>query len=120
MNSVNLIGRLTRDPELRTTNGGTPVCTLRLAVPRPPKDDGDAGAVFVDVTTFARQAEAVAEHMAKGRQVAVAGRLEYREWTGEDGSPRSRHEVVASQIDFLDARHRPEADDADHNHDAAA
>jgi len=77
MNSVNLIGRLTRDPELRTTNGGTPVCTLRLAVPRPPKDDGDAGAVFVDVTTFVRQAEAVAEHMVKGRQVAVSGRLEY-------------------------------------------
>ncbi|MDQ3570040.1 MAG: single-stranded DNA-binding protein [Actinomycetota bacterium] len=110
MNSVNLIGRLTRDPELRTTNGGTPVCTLRLAVPRPPKDGSDQGAVFVDVTAFARQGEAVAEHMAKGRQVAVTGRLEYREWTGEDGSPRSRHEVVASQIDFVDPRQRPDAD----------
>lgn len=101
MNTVNLIGRLTADPQLRNTNGGTPVCTLRLAVPRPPKDGDEQDAVFVDVTTFSRQAEAVAEHLAKGRQVAVTGRLEYRQWTGEDGSPRSKHEVVAAQIDFL-------------------
>lgn len=113
MNTVNLIGRLTADPQLRNTNGGTPVCTLRLAVPRPPKDGDDQSAVFVDVTTFARQAEAVAEHMAKGRQVAVTGRLEYRQWTAEDGSPRSKHEVVAAQIDFL-------ARPADHSQPEAA
>lgn len=114
MNTVTLIGRLTADPQLRNTNGGTPVCTLRLAVPRPPKDGDDQSAVFVDVTTSARQAEAVSEHMAKGRQVAVTGRLEYREWTGEDGSPRSKHEVVASQIDFLArpmGQSQPEATD---------
>ena len=101
MNTVNLIGRLTADPQLRNTNGGTPVCTLRLAVPRPPRDGSNQEATFVDVTTFARQAEAAAEHLAKGRQVAVTGRLDCREWTGEDGSPRSKHEVVAAQVDFL-------------------
>ena len=112
MNTVNLIGRLTADPQLRNTNGGTPVCALRLAVPRPPKDGSDQGAMFVDVTAFARQAEAVAEHLAKGRQVAVTGRLEYREWTSEDGSPRSKHEIVAAQVDFLAlpaSQNQPEA-----------
>jgi single-strand DNA-binding protein len=100
MNTVNLIGRLTADPELRYTNGGTPVCTLRLAVNRPPKDGQDQGGVFIDVVSFSRQAEAVAEHLAKGRQVAVSGRLEYRQWQGDDG-PRSKHEIIANQIDFL-------------------
>lgn len=101
MNTVSLIGRLTADPELRTTNGGTPVCTARLAVNRARKDGQDQGAVFIDVVSFGRQAEAVAEHLAKGRQVAVTGRLEYRQWEAADGSPRSRHEVIANQIDFL-------------------
>lgn len=101
MNNVNLIGRLTADPELRYTAGGTPVCTLRLAVNRPRKDGADQGAVFVDVVSFARQAEAVAEHLAKGRQVAVSGRLEYRQWESADGSAHSKHEVIANQVDFL-------------------
>ncbi len=95
MNTVNLIGRLTADPELRHTAGGTPVCTVRLAVNRPRKDGQDQGAVFVDVVSYSRQAEAVAEHLGKGRQVAVTGRLEYRQWEGQDGSPRSKHEVTA-------------------------
>ncbi len=51
--------------------------------------------------SFSRQAEAVAEHLAKGRQIGVTGRLEYRQWEGQDGSPHSKHEVVANQIDFL-------------------
>lgn len=101
MNTVSLIGRLTADPELRNTNGGTPVCTVRLAINRPPKDGKDQGAVFIDVVSFSRQAEAVAEHLGKGRQIAVTGRLEYRQWEGQDGSPHSKHEVVANQIDFL-------------------
>lgn len=101
MNTVNLIGRLTADPELRHTNGGTPVCNLRLAVNRPRKDGQNQGAVFIDVVSFSRQAEAVAEHMTKGRQVAVTGRLEYRQWEGNDGSPHSKHEIIANQVEFL-------------------
>jgi single-strand DNA-binding protein len=104
MNSVNLIGRLTKDPELRYTPNGNAVCTLRLAVTRRKRNGDDQGAVFIDVVSFGTRAEAVAEHMTKGRQVAVSGRLEYQEWKAQDGSPRSRHEVIAEQVQFLGSR----------------
>lgn len=101
MNTVHLIGRTTADPELRTTPGGTVVCTLRLAVNTPPRDGKEQPAMYVDVVSFGAQAEAVGRHVGKGRQVGVSGRLSYRRWEAEDGSPRSKHEVVANQIDFL-------------------
>ncbi len=104
MNSVNLIGRLTKDPELRYTANGNAVCTLRLAVTRRKRNGDDQGAVFIDVVSFGPRAEAVAEHMTKGRQVAVSGRLEYQEWKAQDGSPRSRHEVIGEQVQFLGPR----------------
>ncbi len=117
MNTVNLIGRLTADPELRNTNGGTPVCTVRLAVNRPRKDGKDQGAVFIDVVSFSRQAEAVAEHLGKGRQIAVTGRLEYREWT-TDEVRHSLHEVIAQDVTFLDAPPKaPTVTDADADFD---
>ena len=102
MNNIQLIGRLTRDPELRYTPNGNEVTTLRLAVPRRKKDGEDQGAVYIDVVSFNKQAEAVAGHLSKGRRVAVAGRLEYREWQGQDGSPHSKHEVIADQVEFMD------------------
>jgi single-strand DNA-binding protein len=104
MNSVQLIGRLTRDPEaLRFTTGGTATTTVRLAVSRPKKDGAEQPAVFVDVVTYGTLAETVAEHLTLGREVGVTGRLDYREWEADDGSKRSKHEVVAAQIDFLRA-----------------
>ena len=103
MNSIQLIGRLTADPELRYTAGGTPVCTVRLAVPRRPRpDDPNPAPVFVSVVSYAALAEAVANHMAQGRRVAVNGRLDYREWDTGDVR-RSVHEVIARDVDFLDA-----------------
>ena len=99
MNSVNLIGRLTRDPELRETKGGKPVCTMRLAVNG--VREGDV--TYVDVVTFDKQAEACAGHLSKGRQVAVAGRLSYSEWEADDGSKRSKHEVIG-RVKFLSGR----------------
>ena len=101
MNSINLIGRLTRDPELDETKGGTAVCRIRLAIPRRKKDGKDQGAVFVNVVAYGGQATASADYLTKGRQVAISGRLEYREWTGQDGSPHSVHEVVADHVEFL-------------------
>jgi len=101
MNTINLIGRTTADPELRFTGTGTAVCTFRLAVNTPPRDGKDQPAVFVDVVTFNAQAEAIAGHIAKGRQLAVSGRLSYRQWEAEDGSTRSKHEVIAHHVDFL-------------------
>jgi len=101
MNTINLIGRTTADPELRFTTGGTPVCDFRLAVSTPPRDGKDQPAMFVDVKTFGAQAEAIAQHVGKGRQLGVSGRLSYRQWEAEDGSARSKHEVIANQVEFL-------------------
>ncbi|HEV2810553.1 MAG TPA: single-stranded DNA-binding protein [Acidimicrobiales bacterium] len=104
MNSINLIGRLTADPELRFTGGGTPACTIRIAVHgRRRTPDADPRPLFINVVTYGAQAEAVAKFMVKGRPVAVTGRLEYREWRGHDNVPHSIYEVIASQVGFLDA-----------------
>jgi len=105
MNSINLTGRLTADPELRATHSGASVGNLRLAVSRRRGRDGeDRGAVFVDVVTFGRLAESCGEYLAQGRQVAVSGRLELDEWEAEDGSRRQRHKVVADEVEFLGGR----------------
>ena len=101
MNSISIIGRLTRDPELERTASGTDVCRIRLAVPRRRKEGRDQGAVFVTVVAYGGQASAAAEFLAKGRQVAVTGRLEHREWTDAEGGRQSVHEVVADHVQFL-------------------
>jgi single-strand DNA-binding protein len=106
VNQVQLIGRLTRDVELRSTKGGKPVANMRLAVSR---RDRDADPVYVDVVAYQGLAETCAEHLAKGRQVAVSGRLDYQEWEHE-GSKRSKHEVIAAEVDFL-ARPQQDAQD---------
>jgi single-strand DNA-binding protein len=103
MNSINVVGRLTRDPELRTTEGGTEIAGMRLAVPRRLKGGDQQPPVYVDVTAFGKLAETCAEYLGKGRRVAVSGRLEYSEWTDDDDAKHSKHEVVADQVDFLDA-----------------
>ena len=89
VNTVTLVGQLTADPELRELPDGRPVCSLRLAV----NDYRAKPPMFIDVTTFGDEAKACAEHLAKGRQVGVIGRLTYREWE-KDGAKRSKHEVI--------------------------
>jgi len=101
MNVINLIGRLTRDPDAEETRNGTPVCRMRVAVPRRRKEGKDQGAVFVDVVAYGGQATACAQYLVRGRQVAVSGRLEQREWSDADGT-HSLHEVVAEHVQFLD------------------
>lgn len=100
MNTVVLVGRLTRDPEIRDTTTETAMAVLRLAVPRS-RDDDDP--VYVDVVCFGRLAVSVGAFLAKGRLVGVTGRLGHQEWTTPDGGRRSRHEVVASSVEYLDA-----------------
>ena len=101
MNSVNLIGRLTRDPELRSIPSGQAVCELRIAVDNGASREGeDRDPTYVDVASFGPQAEACAKYLTKGRQVAVSGRLLYREWEAEDGSKRSKHSVIG-RVEFL-------------------
>ncbi|MDP9420649.1 MAG: single-stranded DNA-binding protein [Actinomycetota bacterium] len=102
MNSVQLIGNLTRDPELRFTNGGTAVCTIPLAINRRKRNGDDQEPVYVDVVTWGAQADNVAQHLTKGRRVAVAGRPEFRRWTDAEARSHAKHEVVASEVQFLD------------------
>ena len=106
MNQVQLIGRLTRDPELRSTKSGKPVASMRLAVSR---RDREADPVYVDVVAYDALAKVCAEHLEKGRQVAVSGRLDYQQWEHE-GQKRSKHEVIAAEVDFL-ARPQQDAPD---------
>ena len=98
MNHITLIGRRTRDPESRSLPSGKSVANMRLAVPR---RDREAAPVYVNVVAFDKLADLCAEHLHKGRQVAVGGRLEYSEWEAQDGSKRSKHEVVAGEVEFL-------------------
>jgi len=112
MNSWNGIGRLTKDPELVETAGGTEICNLRIAVDRRKKDEG---AVFLDVKAFGAQAAACATYLEKGRQVSVSGRLELDEWDAKDGSgKRSRLYVIGERIQFLA---RPGRDEDEGNTD---
>ena len=97
MNSVALIGRLTADPVYHPGDKHESA-TFRLAVPRPGSDSAD----FVDIVTFDKLASTCADWLTKGRQVAVVGKLRLNEWTTPDGERRSRIQVVADAVSFLD------------------
>ena len=115
MNQINLIGRLTRDPELRTTSNDKPVANMRLAIPR---RDRDAAPVYVDVVAFDKLADLCSTHLEKGRQVAVTGRLEYSEWETNEGQKRSSHSVVANDVEFLaKAKNTSEGEPTENNDD---
>jgi single-strand DNA-binding protein len=107
LNRVTLVGRLTRDPELRHTGGGDPVCSIRLAVSSRARDEsgnwGDKSNYF-DVTVFGRQAQTAADYLSKGRRIGVDGRLSWREWQAQDGTKRQAVEVIANDLFFLDSR----------------
>ena len=98
MNSVQLIGRLTRDPTSEHTRNGTAVTTFRLAIDR----SGREGADFLTVKTWDRLATAAAEHLQRGRRVAVQGRLDHTERIAPDGRRVERITVVADRVEFLD------------------
>jgi len=105
INRVVLVGNLTRDPELRHTGGGTPVCSLRIAVNTRRKDPSTGEWTdkpnYFDVTVWGNQAESCNQYLSKGRPVAIDGRLEWREWEAQDGTKRQAVEVVAESVQFL-------------------
>jgi single-strand DNA-binding protein len=107
INRVVLVGNLTRDPELRHTPGGTPVCSLRVAVNDRKRDESgnwvDAPNYF-SISVFGNQAESCAQYLSKGRPVGVDGKLRWREWQAQDGSKREAVEVVADSVQFLGGR----------------
>jgi len=103
LNVVVLVGRLVKDPEIRYASSGKAVATLRIAVDRNHTNaQGERETDFVDVVVWDRQAENVANHLQKGRLVAVHGRLQIRSWETPEGQRREKAEVVASQVRFLD------------------
>jgi len=107
INRVTLVGRLTRDPELRHLPSGTPVLQMGLAVNGRQKDDADNWTDkpnFFDIKVFGNQAEMLSQHLSKGRRVGIDGRLDWSSWEAQDGSKRSKVEVVANTVQFLDSR----------------
>jgi single-strand DNA-binding protein len=107
INRVVLVGNLTRDPELRHTPSGTAVCSLRLAVNSRRKDQSGQWVEkpnYFDVTVWGQQGENCAQYLAKGRPVAVDGRLEWREWDAQDGQKRQAVEIIADSVQFLGGR----------------
>ena len=104
MNKVILIGRLTRDPELRHTPQGTAVCQITVAVNRRGAQPGQQDADFINVSVWGVQAENVARYMAKSRQVAVEGRIQTRNYDDKDGKKVYVTEVIATNVQFLDSK----------------
>lgn len=113
LNSVAITGRLTADPELRSSSDGTAFATFSLAINRPPRGGQDQSPVYIDVIAFGGQAEAIAEHVKRGRKVGVQGRLDVDQWTDQEDRPRSKHKIVASDVEFLEAP-RSSAPSAEH------
>jgi single-strand DNA-binding protein len=109
LNRVVITGNLTKDPELRSTPGGTAVCKLRVAVNSRRKDSASGEWMdkpnYFDVTVWGAQGENCATYLSKGRPVAVDGRLEWREWEASDGSgKRQAVEIIADSVQFLGSR----------------
>jgi len=107
INRVTLVGRLTRDPELKHLPSGSAVLELGLAVNGRRQDAGGQWVDkpnFFDVKVFGNQAEMLAQHLAKGRRIGVDGRLDWSSWESQDGGKRSKVEVIAQSVQFLDSR----------------
>ena len=106
LNRVVIMGRLTRDPELRRTQTGTAVTSFSLAVDRDFKsrESGEKATDFIDVVAWRQTAEFVCQYFAKGRMAVVEGRLQIRDWTDKDGGKRRSAEIVADNVYFGDSK----------------
>lgn len=113
LNHIVLMGRLTRDPELRHTGNGTAVASFSLAVDRDYKgQSGEKETDFVDIVAWRSTADFVSKFFTKGRMTVVEGRLQLRDWTDKDGNKRRTAEVVAEHVYFGDSKQRFESDTA--------
>ena len=101
MNKVFLIGRLSRDPELRHTTSGMAVCQINVAISRPVSQGRDPETDFINVVVWNKQAENVAKYLSKGRQIAVEGRIQTRNYDNNEGKRTYVTEVIASNVEFL-------------------
>ena len=106
LNHITIMGRLTRDPELRRTGSGVAVASFSLAVDRDfsPKDGGERETDFIDCVAWRQTGEFVSKYFTKGRMAVVSGRLQIRSWTDKEGNKRRTAEVVADNVYFGDSR----------------
>ena len=109
LNHITLMGRLTRDPELRRV-GEVPVCSFTLAVDRDFKNNGQAETDFIDIVAWRNTGTFVSQYFTKGRMAVVSGRLQIREWTDKEGNKRRSAEVVAENVYFGDSKKNDNAD----------
>ena len=111
LNHIVIMGRLTKQPELRRTNSGVSVVSLTLAVDRDFKNqNGDRETDFIDVVAYRNTAEFLSKYFGKGRAAVVEGRLQIREWTDQNGNKRRSAEVVAESVYFGDSKNTATAD----------
>ena len=111
LNKIILMGRLTRDPELRRTQSGTAVTSFSLAVDRDFKSqNGEKETDFIDIVAWRGTAEFVSKYFTKGRMAVVEGRLQIRDWTDRDGGKRRSAEVIADNVYFGDSKREGGAD----------
>ena len=107
-NKVILIGNLTRDVELRYTQGGSAIAKFGLAVNRTWKDRNTGEkrdeVCYIDINIFGRSAEVANQHLAKGKRILVEGRLQFETWQDQTGQKRSKHSISAESFQFLDSR----------------
>lgn len=105
LNRIIVMGRMTRDPELRRTNSGTAVTSFSLAVDRDFKSQsGEKETDFIDVVAWRNTAEFVSKYFSKGRMAVVEGRLQLRDWTDKEGNKRRSAEIVADSVYFGDSK----------------
>ena len=111
LNSIVIMGRLTRDPELRRTGSGVAVTSFTLAVDRDfAGKDGEKETDFIDCVAWRQTGEFVSKYFAKGRMACVQGSLQIRNWTDKDGNKRKSAEIIASNVYFADSKNAAQGD----------
>ena len=117
MNKVYLIGNLTRDPEMRSTSAGIPVCNFSIAVNRRFKNaqTGQQETDFFNIVAWRQLAELCGRYLAKGRKVAVFGSIQTRSYEAQDGSKRTEFDIVADEVEFLSSANAGSAPSSDYH-----
>jgi len=110
LNHITVMGRLTKDPELRRTQSGIPVCSFSVACDRDYKNaDGERNTDFIDIVAWRQTAEFVNKYFTKGRMAVIDGRLQLRDWNDRDGNKRRSAEILANSINFGDSKPQNQA-----------
>lgn len=119
MNSVQLIGRLTRDPEVRYTDGGVSIARFSLAVERRFKQENGADADFINIVSFGKTAEFIEKYFRKGMKIALNGRIQTGSYTDKDGKKVYTTDVIAENVEFCESKqsNAQEAKDSNVNND---